>query len=255
MILAAIAMLAAQQQIAVDEEALRAGAPVVRQLLEEAPDAYYQADPGRTTFVIATRQRQTNVGGICGRDQVKMVMAPPGERPAAPAPRRARIRELEVDHQFHVLRTEDGAPRWDLTGDALEDACAGTGDGAFHWIEAESADEARAGVLGLLAVVRALGERDSPLIRFHCSGARCFDRAQVASLIEPFQPANISSRSTRRCGAGGRYRCQIFFVVDIALCGGWQLEAESAWEEPFRLRSATFIKREGIAIHCGGEDS
>lgn len=255
MIVALIAMLAAQQNSAVDDEALRAGAPVVRQLLEEAGDAYYQADPGRTTFVVSTRQRRTNVGGICGRDQVTMVMAPPAERPAALSPRRARIRELEVAHQFHVLRTEEGAPRWDLADDALEDACAGTDAGAFHWIEAESPDEARAGVLGLLAVVRALGERDSPLIRFQCSGNRCFDGTRVAALIEPFRPTNISSRSTRRCGAGGRYRCQVFFIVDLALCGGWQLEVESGWDEPFRLRAATFIQRAGIAIHCNGEDS
>jgi hypothetical protein len=53
----------------------------------------------------------------------------------------------------------------------------------------------------------------------------------------------------------GRYRRQVFFIVDPALCGGWRLEVESGWETPFRMRSATFIQRAQIAIHCNGEES
>lgn len=250
MILAMVAMLAAQPSV-VDEEALRAGAPVVRQFLEEARDAYYQANPDRTTFIVWTRPRQTHVGGLCARDEMTMEMAPA----AAAAPGRARIREVKVSHQFRVLRTESGVPRWDVTWDVLEDACAGMDDGGVPWIEAETPDDARAGVLGLLAVVRALGERESPLIRVRCPGRGCFDRTQVAALIAPLDPASIRRPAATRCGANDRYRCQVFFIVDLALCGGWELEVESGWGEPFQMRSATFIQRAQIAIHCNGEES
>lgn len=250
MILATIAMLAAQPTSMVDEEALRAGAPVVRIFLEEARDAYYQASPDRTIFIVSTRPRQTHVGGLCARDEMRMEMAP-----AAAGPRRARIRALEVVHRFHVLRTESGVPRWDVTWDALEDACAGIDEGASRWIEAETPDDAQAGVLGLLAVVRALGEPHSPLIRVRCRGRNCFDRAQVAALIAPLDPESIRRPAATRCGANDRYRCQVFFLVDVAICGGWQVEVESGWDEPFRLRSATFIRRAHIAIHCNGEES
>jgi hypothetical protein len=248
MILAMVAMLAAQQTSVHGEEALRAGAPVIRQFMEEADGAYYQATPDRTHFVVWTRARRTDVGGLCARDEMRMEIAPAGA-----APRRARIRALDVVHQFHVLQTEGGAPRWDVTEYALEDACAGAD--ASHWIEAESPEDARAGVLGLLAVVRALGERESPLIRVRCPQAGCLDRQAMARRIRPLDPGDVRPSRTGRCGGNGRYRCLRVFISDEALCGGWALEMESGWEEPFRLRSATFIQRAGIAIHCYGEDS
>jgi hypothetical protein len=181
MILAAMAMHAAQQPPLVDEEALRAGAPVVRQFLEEARDAFYQATAERTTFIVD--------------------------------------------------------------------------DGGNVWIEAEAPDEARAAVLGLLAVVEALGRRESPLIRLRCPRAGCLDRRVIARRIRPLDPGAVRSSVGRGCGSNGRYRCLRVFIGDVSLCGGWALDMESGWEEPFRLRSATLTQRANIALHCDGGDA
>lgn len=256
MILFALAAMA-QPQAILGEDALRAGAPVVRQWLDESIDAWFRADPDRTTFFVTTRPRGTGVGGICASDRVMMVMAPPAAPAGAPGARPARIRELGLSHQFHVLRSEadDPAPRWDVAADALEAACAGMSDHEFHWIEADSVADAQAAVRGLLAVKAALGRPDSPRIRARCPGRNCFNRAAMAALIRPLDFFSVIRSDSSRCGGGERYRCQLLFVSDPQLCGGWELLVQSDWDEPFRLRAATFIQRAGIMIHCNGEDS
>lgn len=257
-ILLALAAVAQPQALG-DEEALRAAAPVIRQWLDESIDGWFRADPERTTFMVSTRPRGTDVGGICASDRVTMVMAPPAAAAAAPAAgaQRARIRALDVRHQFHVLRTEDDepAPRWDVAADALEAACAAMRDYEFDWIEADNVDDAQAAVRGLLAVKAELGRPDSPRIRVRCPGRGCFDRAAVAALIEPLDFFSVIRSNSQRCGGGERYRCQLLFVFDPRLCGGWELLVQSDWDQPFRLRAATFIQRAGIMIHCNGEDS
>lgn len=172
--------------------------------------------------------------------------APPSGEDGAPA----RIREVEVERQFHILKTSEDQPRWDLTGDALERACADRGEGGHDWIRAESAEDAHAAVLGLLAVRAALAEPASPLIRVRCERPRtCLDRTQAGAWIEPFDSSARGPLRSSRCGGARRYRCQVFIVLDVGHCQVWHLELETEWEAPYRVRAATFLDR-GAMHHC-----
>lgn len=72
-------------------------------------------------------------------------------------------------------------------------------------------------------------------------------------MIDPIFGGDIMAPDFRStCGDGGR-RCQRFMLLDLTICGHWDLEIESDWSEPLRLRSATFVQRPGGLIHCGGD--
>jgi hypothetical protein len=234
----------------VNEEAKRAGEPVVRQLFSEADGAWYKDQNGEARLTLWGRARASADGGVCAREALSIRMARPGEPPAAPPGQPARIRDVESKREFHVIRDDRNEPRWDLTGDALERACADPGEARFDWMTAASSSEARAAVQSLLLVERELAKPQSPLVRLKCSSPGCSDRGQLARLLQP-----LGYHEIRTCDAGDKRRCQEIFLSDYRNCGGWRLQIVSEWEEPLRIRHARFLERPHIAIHCLGEES
>lgn len=244
-------MLAAQPPPEADDERWRAAEPVLRQMIAEAHGVRPSVDfRGAAHLTLWTRARASDENGVCAREELRIEMdgavAPPSGEEGAPA----RIREVEAERQFHILRTGEGEPRWDLTGDPLERACADPDEGSYDWIGAESAEDARAAVLGLLAVKAALAEPASPLIRARCERPRtCLDRKRAAGWIDPFDSSARGPLRSSRCGGARRYRCQVFIVLDAGHCQVWHLELETEWEAPYRVRSATFLDH-GAMHHC-----
>lgn len=238
-------------------EALRDGAPVFDQLVREADSVYHIVDAlGRRQISLTMRARASQVPGICEREMLSIQMADAAA--AGIAPRQPpRIRGIESERQFHLLRDAQDRPRWDVAGDALAIACAAPDEGGFDWFKARSAYEYRIGVLSLAEVDRALGDPGSRLIRVRCARAgRCrLDRAYMASQIDPTSSGDINDPQLRStCGDGG-HRCQSFMILDISICGSWDIEIESDWDDELHLRSATFVQRPGSMDHCGAPES
>ncbi|HEV2816981.1 MAG TPA: hypothetical protein VGW40_07155 [Allosphingosinicella sp.] len=246
------ATLAAQPPPEADEGRWRAAEPLIRQMIGEAHGVDRSVDyRGAAHLTVWTRARASDESGICAREELRIEMADAAAAPAVAQGERARIRAVEVERQFHVLKTEDDRPRFEIADDALETACADPREGSFDWIRADSAEGARAAVTGLIAVRAALAEPGSPLIRVRCSRPRtCLDRSAAQSWIAPFDSSALSPLRSTRCGGARRYRCQVFIVLDMGNCTAWHLEMETAWEAPYRLRSATFRDR-GAVMHCG----
>ena len=251
----AVALLAQDAPSVVGEEARQAGAPIVEQLIREAPSPWYhrRAD-GTARLVLWTRGRASRRNGLCEREQVTVVSARPGEAAAPGEP--AHIRSVAVQPQFRVLRTDSGEPLWDVGGAALDRACADPLEARSAWFDADSIYAARSAVLGLFAVERELARPQSRLIEIRCGRQRnCFDREAMASRIDPLGSITAFGPDAAGCRVRRGRSCQRFHIADMAICGSWQLDIESDEEEPFRLRRARFTRRANSAIHCGGEES
>ncbi|HYG29668.1 MAG TPA: hypothetical protein VD887_05570 [Allosphingosinicella sp.] len=251
----AVALLTQDAPSVVGEEARQAGAPIVEQLLREAPSPWYhrRAD-GRARLVFWTRGRASRSDGLCEREQITIDSARPGE-PAAPG-EPAHIRSVAVQPQFRALRNDSSQPLWEVTGAALDRACADPLEARSAWFDADSAYAARTAILGLFAVERELARPQSGLIEIRCGRQRnCFDREAMASLIDPLGGMTAYGPDAAGCRVPRGRMCQRFHIADMAICGSWQLDIESDDEEPFRLRRARFTRRANSAIHCGGEES
>jgi len=239
-------------------EALRAGGPILDQLVREADGAYHHVDAlGRGRLILSMRARASEIPGICERETLRIEMAG-AAAPAGTEPGRApRIRSVESKRQFHLLRDPWSAPRWEVAGEALAAACARPGEGSFAWYEAKSSFEYRLSLRSLAEVGRALADPRSRLIRVRCARSRTcrLDRAYMASQISPIFSGDVLEPAyNSTCGDGG-LRCQRFMILDMSICGSWDIEIESDWANEPRLRSATFVERPGGLIHCNGEDS
>jgi len=250
MTMAMVAQMPANRPLT-PEEARRAAAPVLEQMLGEATGAYYSVDSGgRAHAILWTRGRASDQAGVCAREQLGIEMDGAAAPPSAGQAARARIRKVEVERQFHVLKTDDDRPRGEVTGEALEAACADPDEAHADWIHAESAEDAWAAVLGLIAVRAGLAEASSPLIRVRCSRPRtCFSREDTSIWISPFDESDYRPLSRSGCAAATRHRCQMFIIVDIARCQVWHLEMETELQAPYRLRAATFLDN-GAVDHC-----
>lgn len=238
------------------EEARRAAGPVLEQMLGEASGAYYSVDyRGRAHAALWTRGRASDQAGVCEREQLNVEMDGASAPPSAGQEAQARIRKVEVERQFHVLKTDDDRPRGEVTDEALEAACADPDEAHANWIHAESAEDAWAAVLGLIAVRAALADASSPLIRVRCSHPRtCFSREDTRIWMSPFDEGAFRPLSRSGCAAATRYRCQMFIIVDIARCQVWHLEMETELQAPYRVRAATFLDG-GAVDHCPVEEN
>jgi hypothetical protein len=244
------------QQSLNGEEAKRAGDPVLRQFMAEAEFAWYMIDyKGQAMFRLAGRGRASPEGGICARESVTIHMARSADAPAAAPGLPARIRDVEYDREFHLIRNGRDEPSWDLTGDALDRACADPALARLVWSKAESSGEAWIGVQSLLIVQSELAKPASTLVRVTCATEPC-PRARIVDLIEPLSDHDIRAASDwADCGARAKWRCQEIFITDLSICGGWRLRVKSDWNLPLRIRRAELAEQPHIGIHCLGEES
>lgn len=235
-------------------EALRDGAPVIEQLLREAGTAHYLVRyDGTAILSLRTPGRATNTAGICESDYLSVEMARAADPPGGASGVAPRIRRAESRRQYHLLRDPWNAPRRDVRGEALATACADPALAGHSWSDAPSDHAFEIALQSLALVRRALGEPRSTLVRVRCMAMRgcAFDRAAMAVRLDPLFSGDVLEPSyDSTCGDAGR-RCQMFHLSDMTICGHWQLEIESDYSEPLRLRSATFVERPGGSIHCG----
>lgn len=259
--IAALMTMAVAAQIPADrpltsEEARRAAGPVLEQMLGEASGAHYGVDyRGGAHATLWTRGRASDQPGVCEREQLRIEMDGAAAPPSAGQEPQARIRRVELERQFHVLRTDDDRLRGEVVDEALEAACADPDEAHASWIRAESGEDAWAAVLGLIAVRAALAEPSSPLIRVRCSHPRtCFSREGTRIWMSPFDQGAYPPSSRAGCAAATRRRCQRFFIVDLGRCQAWQLAMETELQAPYRVRAATFFGP-GAVDHCPVEEN
>jgi hypothetical protein len=242
-------------------KALRDSGPVIAQLVREAGSAGYRATPdGGSHMWIETRTRSSDTDGVCENELIRIEMNaaadPAGDLGAIEPSRPARIRAVETSKRYHLLRDPWNKPTWQVSGAALEAECARISGTGYSFYEAPSSDEFKVALLSLERVRSALADADSPLIRIRCGRIRgdCgFDRKRWIAGIDPLFSGDVKEPAFRStCGDGGR-RCQRFLLLDYSICGSWDLEIESDYAEPLRLRSATFTARPNGLIHCGDD--
>ncbi|MBV9930342.1 MAG: hypothetical protein JO013_05300 [Alphaproteobacteria bacterium] len=244
--MAAIAAPAAAQ--AVDPKARDLAEPVLRQLLLEAERSYYRDEPdGGGALSLWTRPRATDHAGLCTSNLVDIEVATSRGAAAPRVGEPARIRSVAATSLYHVVLGLDRKPRWDLSGAALDRACADpaqTGAG----FEAGSIDEADRAVRSLGVAVQALSKPASPIVHIVCGRiAYCPTAKEAASLIEATSTGSLHPRGMH-CPA--RLECIGTTVfTGPGRCSAWAVMVASEPADPMRVRRIE-IRYSGPMFEC-----
>jgi hypothetical protein len=186
---------------------------------------------------IDTRPRASDHRGICRRDRLKIERDPSGA-----------ISKVETTHHFFIVAGSGGKPRWDLSGEALQESCAAAGE-SDRWFEAGDSYDAEAAVVALLGLREELLKPDLVAGVWGCrAGKRCPDPKAIGERIEPLNPGYVwPDHAAGLPCPEGKYCVAV--TLEHSRCDTWVTQLRLDRSDGMRFHSARAGLQLGI-LHC-----